>query len=118
MSNIRSAMSDVPEAEYNRIFGNIKHEEPKVTVVDDSGQPVTILTPHNKNKMYAQAKALKEDIRNSLCTKSECWNPTEKNVKRMIHNEMKNPKVQAYKMAMQAIGADPKDCAVEGLRRR
>ncbi len=115
---IRSAMSDVPEAEYTRIFGNIKKEEPKITVVDDGGKRIDVLLPRHKNRLYAQARALKEGLRDSLCTRSECWNPVEKNIKKMIHNEMKNPKVQAFKMAMQAIGADPKDCNVESLRRR
>ena len=51
-----------------------------------------------------------------MCTKSECWNPNKENVDKMVR-EMCNPKVTAYKLAMQAIGAEPKDCNPEVLRR-
>jgi hypothetical protein len=132
---IRSAMSDVPASEYTRIFGEKQKRDIRITyarnpddapnapeggitLLDDSGKPITHVTSRHKNRMYAQAKFLKEKLRDALPTRSECWNPTKKNVNKMITNEMRNPDVQSYNMAMKAIGADPKDCSIERLRRR
>lgn len=129
---IRSNMSDIPVGNYERVFG---HSKPKVdysenesipgenkkqdiTLIDDDGKPINRVTSFHKNKIYKQAKQLREDLRDDLCTRSECWDPNDRNVQKMIRNELKNPRTRAYKMAMQAIGADPKDCDLEKLRRR
>ena len=61
--------------------------------------------------------SLREELKYDLCTKDECRNPTDRNVKKMIINELKNPKTRAYQMAMKVIGADPKECSTERLRR-
>lgn len=125
-------MSDISGNNYERVFG---HSKPKIdysenfsesisgkqqdiTLIDDDGKPINRVTSFHKNKIYKQAKQLKEDLRDTLCTKSECWEPNDRNVQKMIHNELKNSRTRAYKMAMQAIGADPKDCDTEKLRRR
>ena len=139
--SIRSAMSDIPTESYERIFGhkekkNIKIEYQRnpsdsisteqvgqkekgttITVLDDNGKKIDKITVYHKNKIYKQAKELRENLHNNMCTKSECWNPTDRNIQKMIKNELKNPHTRAYKMAMQAIGADPKDYDVEKLRR-
>lgn len=130
---IRSSMSSIPDGEYTRIFG---HSGPKkvdyqeldsdhsisggkinITLMDDDGKPIQNPTSFHRNKIYKQVKALREDLKSELCTKSECWNPIDKNVQKMVR-ELKNPRVQSFKLAMKAIGADPKDCDTERLRRR
>lgn len=88
-----------------------------ITVLDDNGKKIDKLTVWHKNKLYKQAKALKEELRDKMCTKSECWNPNDKNVQKMVR-EMRNPRIQAFKMAMSAMGAEPRDCNPELLRRR
>ena len=129
--SIRSVMSDVSASDYERIFG---HSGPKiledsssisntskdaqVVLVDDNGKKIDKVTTRHKNKIYKQAKQMGEGLRHDLCTKDECRNPTDKNVQKMLKNELQNPHTRAYKMAMQAIGADPKDCDVERLRRQ
>lgn len=132
--SIRSVMSDIPAENYERVFGRrdrkIDYSEsddvaavpaPKsdidITLVNDDGEKIIKVTTHHKNKIYKQAKQLRENLRGVLCTKSECWNPTNRNIRKMINNELNNPKTRAYEMAMKAIGAEPKDCSVESLRR-
>lgn len=129
---IRSCMSEIPTGEYERIFGtnrkkinydeqsteeHIKLKEEGVIVITEDGHKQDKLTAYQKNKLYKEAKNIREQLPDTLCTKSECWHPIDKNVKKMIHNEMKNPKIQQYQVAMRAIGADPKDCGTERLRR-
>lgn len=130
--SIRSAMSDLPGGSYERVFGHggrkvdysgdevgpntTKQED--VTLIDDDGKRINKVTSYHKNKIYKQVKQLGEDLRGTLCTRSECWNPTDRNVQKMLYNELKNPKTRAYEMAMKAIGADPKECSTERLRRR
>jgi len=129
---IRSAMSDLPDGAYERVFGNgdkkvdySEHDsgsittpkETSISLIDDDGKKINKVTTYHKNKIYKQVKQLREELRGTLCTKSECWNPTDRNVQKMLYNELKNPKTRAYEMAMKAIGADPKDCSTESLRR-
>ena len=123
------------DANYIRVFGDKSKKDIKIkyqrnpseqleekgttiTVLDDNGNKIDKLTIYHKNKIYKQAKELKESLRSDMCTKSECWNPTDRNVQKMLKNELQNPHTRAYKMAMQVIGADPKDCDLERLRRR
>lgn len=130
---IRSAMADVSASDYERIFGHsgpkcdysgdgsvpqesVK-DKPQIQLIDDDGKKIDKVTFHHKNKIYKQAKQMKEDLKHVLCTKDECRDPTDRNVQKMLKNELQNPHTRAYKMAMQAIGADPKDCEVERLRR-
>jgi 3-oxoacyl-[acyl-carrier-protein] synthase III len=119
---------------YTRIFGDKQKKDIKIeyqrnpseqqeesgttiTVLDDNGKKIDKITVYHKNKMYKQAKELRGRLEEDICTRSECWNPNRRNVNKMIR-ELHNPKVRAYKMAMQAIGAEPKDCDTERLRRR
>jgi len=129
--SIRSAMVDIPASNYERVFGHsgpkvdysesddnpTESKESKVTLVDENGKKIEKVTFRHKNMVYKQAKELREELRHDLCTKDECRNPTDRNVKKMIVNELKNPKTRAYQMAMKAIGADPEDCSTERLRR-
>ncbi len=138
---IRSAMSDIPIENYERIFRhkekkNIKIEYQRnpsdslsteqveqkergttITVLDDNGKKIEKITVQQKNEIYRQAKQIKEDLKDKLCTKNECNNPTDRNIRKMIYNELQNPQTRSYKLAMQAIGADPRDCNPENLRR-
>ena len=87
------------------------------TTIMINGKPVA-LNSNIKNRLYKRAKELKEDIRNGMCTKDECWNPTEVNIKKMINKEfLMCGKINAYRKAMETIGADPRDCETERLRK-
>ena len=111
---------------YDNIFGNRKvsrstgrryHNGPTGKgVVDIHGNPIK-LSSRQKNAIYAKAKKLKSEIKDSLCTFKECQNPSERNVQKMIHGELKNKNIEAFKKNMKAIGADPKDYNTEKLRR-
>ena len=130
MSKIISFNSNIPEGSYNRAFGkkDIKIEYQRnppeqgssinscITLIDDNGKKIEKITSYHKNKIYKQAKELQGELSESMCTKTECWNPNKENVNKMI-KEMRNPKIQAYKLAMKVIGADPKDYNPELLRR-
>jgi hypothetical protein len=125
-------MSEISPTEYERIFGanrkKVDYSEQSIEVrgtpkeegvvaITEDGHKQDKLTPYQKNKLYKEAKQIREQLPDQLCTKSECWNPIDKNVQKMIHGEMKNPKLKQYQVAMRAIGADPKDCETEQLRR-
>lgn len=87
-------------------------------IVNRRGEAIT-LNSRQKNELYRQARDMKEKIKDSLCTKNECWNPSEKNVDKMLRSEFKQaPLVEKYRKTMQAIGADPRDISTERLRRR
>lgn len=122
-------MTDIPTERYEDIFGKKEKvgsttkiggggSKSNINLIDDNGKVINKVTGFHKNKMYKQAKHLKEELRDTMCTKSECWKPDDKNINKMINNEMRNKKVEAYKTAMKAIGADPKDCDPDRLRRR
>lgn len=86
-------------------------------IIDPKGNPIK-LTPSQKNAIYKKAKALRETVKSSLCSKTECWKPTEHNVKKMLNQEFKTKKHrEAYIKHMKAIDADPGDYNVEGMRR-
>ena len=126
-------MSDITAKNYERVFGHKKKKNIKIeyqrnpsedsisskagiTLIDDNGKKINKVTAYHKNKIYRQAKELRGRLRDSMCTKSECWKPNKENVNKMI-GEMRNPRVTAYKLAMQVVGAEPKDCNPELLRK-
>ena len=85
-------------------------------VVNKKGEYIK-LTDRQKNEIYHKAKKLQGQVKDKLCTRNECWSPTDSNVRKM-GLEMKNaPTVQLFKKHMQAIGADPKDYSTERMRR-
>jgi hypothetical protein len=95
-----------------------EHKKEPVRIVDPHGKDIK-LTDRQKNEIYRKARELKEKLRDGMCTKNECWNPSEKNVNKMLKSEFKQaPQVELYRKSMQAIGADPKDISTERLRRR
>jgi spore maturation protein CgeB len=103
--------------DYNEDFFSQEKEEQKPKIVDKKGNPIN-LTDRQKNVFYQQAREMKEKIQNSLCTKDECHEPTERNVKKMIESEFKmHPLVEGYRKRMQAIGADEKELDIDKLRR-
>ena len=84
---------------------------------DKNGNQVK-LSPYMKNKIYREAKELKGKIKDNLCTKGECWNPTNSNIYKMAHREMgMNPDKVRFDALMGNLGADPKDKNLERLRR-
>lgn len=86
-------------------------------IVDEKGNPIN-LTDRQKNALYSQAKELKQKISDGLCSRDECRIPNDKNVHKMINSEFKNSeKVETFRKAMKAIGADPKDYNIERWRR-
>ena len=103
-------------ANYEKVFG---HSGPKKRQVVDTHKNPYKLSSYQKNALYKKAKEMKEHLRDALCTKNECNDPNDHNIKKMIHSEFKNKKkLQEYRTCMQAINADPKDCSTERLRRR
>jgi len=108
-----------PEIDYSENFDEVeKPKQETPIVVNKEGKPIK-LTSYQKNSLYKLAKDLKEEIKSALCSKTECWKPTENNVKKMIEIEFKAyPKIDLFKKAMKAIGADPKDYNIDRLRPR
>ena len=89
----------------------------KYQVRDKGGNQVK-LSSYMKNKIYREAKELKQKIRDNMCTNNECWNPTQENIEKMAYREMKmNPDKQRFDALMGNLGADPKDKNLERLRR-
>lgn len=87
-------------------------------VVDKQGRPIT-LTSYQKNEIYRRAKSMKESLSDKMCTRQECSKATPERVNKMLNSEFKaSQQMDVYKKSMQAIGADPRDCDVERLRRR
>jgi len=87
------------------------------SVVDKNKRPVT-LTGRQKDILYNNAKRLRAELQDTMCTRRECENPTDHNVRKMAYGEMANAhKTKLYRQSMEAIGADPKDCSTERLRR-
>lgn len=94
-----------------------KIDKQSIKVVDSKGRPVK-LSEQQKSTLYGRAKELKEEIKSGLCTKDECFNPTENNVKKMLNSEFKlRPKVEVYNKIMRMLGADPREVNIETLRR-
>lgn len=86
-------------------------------IVDEKGNE-TKLSSQVKNSLYKQARALGEKIKKSLCTRDECWHPTEKNVDKMINSEFKiSDQIDYFTKAMKAVGADPREYDIERMRR-
>lgn len=85
---------------------------------DTHGYPIK-LTSNQKNMLYRKSKELKIKLKDRLCTNRECEKPTERNVNKMLNSEFTIKKdIGAYTKMMGNIGADPKDCSTEKLRRR
>ena len=87
-------------------------------VVNKQGEHYN-LSSYQKNGIYRMARDLRDNIKDSLCSKSECREPTDHNVKKMILSEFKaKKKIREFKDRMKAIGADPKDMDIERMRCR
>ena len=89
---------------------------PKIT---DVGGHDIVLSAHQKNELYRQAKELREQIKESRLTKDEHWNATPQNVKKFMAREgapKMSKKVELYRKQMQAIGAEPSDLKVPDYR--
>lgn len=135
MSIISKASTPAYRAAHDRIFRKLsgasdRIEAPKPTfapqrderpkVVDVDGKDISN-NQRAKNEMFHEAKRLKEEVRSILCSRDECWNPTTRNVNRMLASEM-SPKgietIQRYANLMRAQGAPRAELNVEGLRRK
>lgn len=87
-------------------------------VVDKHGAPIK-LSSYQKNEIYRRAKALKEKLSDTMCTRQECSRATPERVDKMLNSEFKAHKeMDYYTKSMQAIGADPKDADIERIRRK
>lgn len=122
---IRHAYSAVKRTpiEYDEHIEDFKGTFPRkpaveqVKFIDKCGREIR---PNSfiKNKMWHEAKQLREEIRDGMCTKTECWRPDERNVNKMIRREFPlKDKVERYKKFMRALGPDEKDLNTERLRR-
>ena len=95
-----------------------QEHRPQTRIVNKRGEDIK-LSDRQKNEIYRKARDMKEKLRDGMCTKNECWAPTDRNVNKMLKGEFKlAPQVELYKKSMQVIGADPKDISTERLRRR
>lgn len=107
----------VDKVAYDNNFDAINWGPEKTRIVDEHNNP-TKLSSRQKNVIYKKAKELKGELREALCTKTECFKPTEVNVRKMINSEMRvKHKVQLFKNSMKAIDADPRDFNVERIRK-
>lgn len=114
-----------PEPKKHRIYyKNVTGDEPIIKnprpqVVNKQGEPIK-LSAYQKNSLYRQAKNLAPHIKDTHCTKNQCWTVNDHNVRRMGYEMSKSEKHKRwyFMKAMTALGADPKDCSVEKLRRR
>ena len=116
-----SNLSDIPtDAISNTPIHNSLRNSPVVMqgdVVNPNGDRINLST-YQRNELYRKARDLKNQIEDSLCTKTETRIPNDRNVQKMLHSEFKvSPKIEEFKKTMRAIGADPKDYNVERLRR-
>lgn len=100
---------------------NLNHSSVSKTpecVVNKQGEHYN-LSSYQKNEIYRMARDLRDNIKDSLCSKSECRNPTDHNIKKMLLSEFKAKKqIREFKNRMKTIGADPGDYSVDRLRRR
>jgi hypothetical protein len=95
-----------------------EQKKPPIRIVNPKGEDIK-LSDRQKNEIYRKARELKEKLRDGMCTKNECWNPTPQNVNKMLKSEFRQaPMTESYVRHMRAIGADPKDINTERLRRR
>ncbi len=112
---------------YTSIFGDVKpgngngksgYVSSPDNIVNTNGDKIK-LRSWQKNEIYRKARELRAEIKEQICTRNECNDPSDRNVQKMLHSEFKAKKaIQQYKQSMKAIGADPKDVDVERLRRR
>jgi phosphoketolase len=109
MSKIVSYMSDIP--------AQITPAPAVINLIDDDGKIINKPNAYHKNKVYKQAKELRDKLRDILPTKDEHWNPTRENVNKVLTRELKNPKIESFQLAMKSLGADPKDYNIERIRR-
>jgi len=110
----------IPKTVKNQSFKDYQVDEEaskKNAIVDTKGNPIK-LSPRQKNEIYRKAKEMREKIKDSLLTKSECWNPSDKNVQKMLKREFPmGQMVDSFRNHMRAIGADPRDISTERMRR-
>ena len=87
-------------------------------VVNKQGDRFNLST-YQRNELYRQARDLKSQIEEGLCSKQETRIANDKNVEKMLKSEFPlEHRIGKYKKIMRAIGADPKDYNTEKLRRR
>jgi len=117
-----SGKGDTPRPVDPKIYGKYyesidwDHHEP-TRIVDGNKNPLK-LSSRQKNGIYKKAKELKAELRDALCTKTECFKPTDANISKMINREMKvKDKIDKFKKSMKAIGADPRDYNIELFRK-
>ena len=81
-------------------------------------EPDRNLSVRERNKLYREAKKMREEIRESLCKKDEMMYPTPENVRKFLNTEWRlQQKIRRYKDYMKAQGAEFKEYDVERLRR-
>ena len=76
------------------------------------------LTQSQRNALYRQAKELKREIKDNICTRQETQVPSRENVRKFIGTDVRmKRKIKYFKDCLKAQGADKKDYDVEKLRR-
>lgn len=91
----------------------------KIIVVSDKGT-IDRLSVHQKNAAYAQAKILRERIRERLLTLSQLWIASEENIKRHLMTEstaQHTKEVEQYRNLMKLVGADKEEISIEKMRK-
>lgn len=88
------------------------------TVVNRHGEPVKLST-YQKNALYRQAKAIREDMQDRMCTRYETHRTDERTVRKMSESEFaRHDKMKYYNQAMKALGADTRETDLNNYRRR
>jgi len=93
--------------------------EKKIKVVTDKGE-VDRLTKYQENSLYARARVLKEQIRQSLLSMSQLHMATPDNIQRHLKTESTpehTKRVEEFRNIMKAINADPDDISIEKMRK-
>ena len=130
---IMSKFSRKYEDNYSRVFASAKSKEiydpdfvsrDKVSLngrrpVDRNGNPVKV-NGWSKNQIYSKARELREELRGAMLTKDECWDPSERNVQKMMRTEMSlkhRVKTQQYRRMMEVVSGNRTENNLERFRR-
>ena len=91
---------------------------PSIEVKDKHGNKIK-LNSRQKNVLYKQAREIKAGLPNSMCTRSETHRTDDHVVSKMLRSEFKEKgNIEKFQKIMKSLGADPKECNTERLRRR
>ena len=117
----KSAKGAIPTYEEKTFLNDpLTDKGPKETLtIKDKNGRTTSLSNYQKNALYSQAKDLREKISRGMLTKTEAWRADSHDCHLMKNREWSlKEDMTKYNKIMRALGADPKECSTEELRRK